>query len=36
MKRPNTVPKEAKWNEDDYEWELGKRNKDGNEIGEWK
>lgn len=29
MKRPNTVPKEAIWNEDDYEWELGERNKAG-------
>lgn len=36
MKRPNTVSKEAKWNEDDYEWELGKRNKDGDKVGEWK
>lgn len=35
MKKPVTVPEEARWNEDNYEWELGKRNKNGDEIGEW-
>lgn len=34
--RPNTVPEEAVWNESENEWELGGKNKDGVEIGEWK
>ncbi|MBW2960569.1 SMI1/KNR4 family protein [Mesonia aestuariivivens] len=36
MKKPIGVPKEARWNEEDEEWELGTRNRTGDEIGEWK
>ena len=34
--RPNTVPVEAKWNEEENEWEMGEYNEDGSEKGEWK
>lgn len=34
--KPTNVPKEAVWNESENEWELGRRNEDGQEIGEWK
>lgn len=35
-KRSVTVFKNAVWVEADNEWELGKRNKDGDMVGEWK
>ena len=35
-KRPTTVPAEAVWNASENEWESGKKNKKGNNIGEWK
>lgn len=36
QERPGTVPKEAIWNGSENEWELGKKNEQGNHIGEWK
>lgn len=35
-KRPSFVPKEAVWNAKENEWEIGRRNSKGREIGEWK
>lgn len=34
-KRPKNVPDAAIWNEEENEWELGKKNTKGKEIGEW-
>ena len=34
--RPANVPAEARWNEEENEWELGEYDEDGNMIGEWK
>ncbi|MCF6297864.1 MAG: hypothetical protein L3J08_07770 [Flavobacteriaceae bacterium] len=34
--RPKGVPAEAIWNASNNEWELGSKNEDGGNIGEWK
>jgi len=35
MNRPKTVPENAAWNEEEYEWQLGEKNEEGAEIGDW-
>lgn len=34
--KPACVPAEAVWNEQDYEWETGEHDANGNPVGEWK
>lgn len=36
MNKPQTVHKEAVWNKKEQEWELGTKNRRGDEVGEWK
>jgi hypothetical protein len=36
MERPQNVPAEAIFNNDDNQWELGVKNSEGRKIGEWK
>ena len=35
MNKPKMVSKNAIWDEDEYEWQLGERNKEGQEVGDW-
>lgn len=36
VNKPESVPAEAVWNASENEWELGEKNDQGNNIGEWK